>query len=52
MIVLVPMRARLDWTRMEDLVLGLGETWTAFQQDIRMWLDSEVDDEESVSCGS
>ena len=31
----------LDWEKMEDLVLELGEVWTAFQQDIKMWLNSE-----------
>ena len=32
---------RLDWEKMEDLVLELGEVWIAFRQDVKMWLDSE-----------
>lgn len=32
---------RLDWTKMEDLVLELDEVWATFRQDIRTWLDSK-----------
>ncbi len=32
---------RLNWTKMEDLVLELGEVWSTFRQDIRIWLDSK-----------
>ena len=43
---------RLDWTKMEDLVLELDEVWATFRQDIRIWLDSEPEGSVNLDSNS
>jgi len=43
---------RLDWTKMEGLVLELDEVWATFRQDIRIWLDSEPEGSVNLDSNS
>ena len=43
---------RLDWTKMEDLVLELDEVWATFRQDIRIWLDSKPEGSVNLDSNS
>lgn len=43
---------RLDWTKMEDLVLELDEVWAIFRQDIRIWLDSKPEGSVNLDSNS